>query len=188
MNKLYVIGGSPRCGKTIILNDVIKKEPMIAVSSDAIRSGVRYLNKNGRINESEKMIEDELPWELLIGLIGRYDRQNVSIVVEGVVFTPERVRSLKLKNLELKAVFVGFTTDEFIEQIIEYGKQTKDWVYDSIVENDGSEDVIKKTLADEQKKNLELKARALKYGYKFFDIEVDSFDVYKNKVADYLLS
>lgn len=187
MNKLYVIGGLPRCGKTTILNDVLQKQPMIGVSSDAIRAGVRYLNEHNRINEEQDMVEDQLPWEILIGLIQRYDHKNIPLIVEGIVFTPERVSSLKLKNLELRAAFVGFSSNKFAEQAIEFGKQSKDWVYEKIIANDGSEENVREMFASLQQKSIKLKEKAGEYGYQYFTPDNQSFADYKIEVANFLL-
>lgn len=187
MNKLYVIGGSPRCGKTTIMNQIIAEKPMVGVSSDAVRAGVRYLNKNKRIEESEDMVEDILPWEIMIGLIQRYDHQNIPVIVEGVVFTPARVRSLQLKNLELRVAFVGFSSDNFIEQVIEHGKKTKDWVHANIEEHNGQEDNVRGVMKDLEEKSIKLKAEAKEHGYSFFEADGCEFGEYKDKVSSYLL-
>lgn len=186
MNKLYIIGGSPRCGKTAILNEVLKLQPMIGVSSDAIRAGVRYLNRNNRINESEDMVEDVLPWEMMIGLIQRYDHLNIPVIVEGAVFTPARVNSLQLKNLKPHVCFVGFSSDTFIDQVIEHGKQVKDWVHANIEEH-GGENNVRETMKDLQAKSIRLKAEAEEYGYQFFEADRISFNEYKDEVVKYLL-
>lgn len=187
MNKLYVIGGLPRCGKTTILNDILQIQPMIGVSSDAIRAGVRYLNEHNRINEVHDMVEDQIPWEILTGLILRYDHQNIPLIVEGIVFTPERISSLKLKNLELRAAFVGFLSDKFAEQAIEYGKQSKDWVYKKIIQDDGSEENVREMFASLQQKGIRLKEKAGEYGYQYFTPDNQPFDDYKIEVANFLL-
>jgi len=187
-NKIYIIGGSPRCGKTTMLNEVINQQPMLSVSSDAIRAGVRYLNKQGRIQESEDMVEDQLPWEILIGLVQRYDHQNIPLIVEGVVLTPERVQSLDLKNLELRVAFVGFSSDEYIEHVIQHGIRSKDWVYDRIENNGGGEDEVRSMMQGLLQKSITLRATAEQYGYKFFSADGQSFDEYKKNVVDYLLN
>jgi hypothetical protein len=171
----------------MILNDVLQMQPMIGVSSDAIRAGVRYLQTHKRINEEPDMVEDQLPWEMLIGLIQRYDHQNIPLIVEGVVFTPERVNSLKLKNLELRAAFVGFSSDVFVEQTIEYGKQSKDWVYEKIVANGGSEESVREMFAGLQQKGVELREKVDKYGYQYFTPDNKSFTDYKIEVVSFLL-
>lgn len=188
MNKLYVIGGSPRCGKTMIMNQIIAEKPMVGVSSDAVRAGARYLNRNKRIEETEDIVEDVLPWEMMIGLIQRYDHLNIPVVVEGVVFTPARVHSLTLKNLKLQVAFVGFSSDAFIEQVIAHGKQAKDWVHANIEEHTGSEDNVRAVMKDLQEKSVRLKAKAEEYGYQFFEADRSTFSVYKDEVVKYMLS
>ncbi len=188
MNKLYLIGGSPRCGKTTIFNSFINKKPMIAIPTDAIRAGVRFLNKHSRINFSEDEIENNLPWEMVVGLIHRYDHKNIPLIVEGVVITPERVKNLKLKNLELRVVFVGFTGDSHIEKIIKHGQIEKDWVYDHITKENGNDTEIRKMFKNIQEENKLVKEKADEYGYSFFSPENLSFDVYCNSVVEYLLN
>lgn len=187
MNTLYLIGGSPRCGKTTIFNAFIKQRPMIAIPTDAIRAGVRYLNKNGRINFSEDEVENNLPWEMVIGLIQRYDHKNIPLIVEGVVITPERVKNLKLKNLNLRAVFVGFTEESHIEGVIKHGNVEKDWVYDAIVKNGGDDSEVRKMFKSLMEKNRLTKGKAEEYEYKFFSPENLPFDEYCNEVVQALL-
>lgn len=187
MNKLYVIGGSPRCGKTAILTEFLQEKPMISVSSDAIRAGVRYLNEHGRIKEESDMVEDVIPWEMLVGLILRYDHLNIPLIIEGVVLTPERVNSLKLKNLEVRAAFVGFSSDQFSEQAIKYGKQSKDWVYDKILADDGSEDSVREMFSGLQEKGAKLQVKAEEYGYQYFTPDNKVFEDYRAEVFNYLL-
>lgn len=171
----------------MILNEVLQKKPMIGVSSDAIRAGVRYLNEHGRIKEESDMLEDVILWEMLVGLILRYDHLNIPLIVEGVVLTPERINSLKLKNLELRVVFVGFSSDEFSEQAIEYSKQSKDWVHAKIVENGGSEDGVREMFSSLQQKGVKLKQVAEENGYKYFTPDNQQFEDYRTEVVNYLL-
>ncbi len=188
MSTLYLIGGSPRCGKTTIFNSFINKKPMIAIPTDAIRAGVRYLNKHNRINFSEDEIENNLPWEMVVGLIHRYDHKNIPLIIEGVVITPERVKNLKLDNLELRAVFVGFTEETHIEKIIEHGLTEKDWVYDHITSNNGDDTEVRKMFKSLQEKNKLTKEKADEYGYSFFSPEDLPFEDYCNTVVQHLLS
>lgn len=161
---------------------------MVGIPTDAIRAGIRYLNKRNRIDFSEDEIENNLPWEMVVGLIHRYDHKNISLIIEGVVITPERVKSLKLNNLELRAVFVGFTGDAYIEKVISHGRAEKDWVYDHIINNNGDETEVRKMLKSLQAKNKLTKEKAEEYGYIFFSPEGLPFDEYCETVLEYLLS
>jgi hypothetical protein len=188
MSNLYLIGGSPRCGKTIIFNDLINKKPMIAIPTDAVRAGVRYLNKHKRINFSEEEVENDLPWEIIVGIIQRYDHKDIPLVIEGVVVTPERVKNLVLNNLKLKVVFVGFTEDSYIEDIIKYAHSEKDWVYDNIItKNFGDDSEIIKMFSGQKENNKKIKSSAEEYGYRFFSPEGVSFEEYRKNVLSYLL-
>ena len=182
-----MIGGSPRCGKTTILNQFLKERPMIGVSSDAVRAGVRYLNRNKRIDVSEDMVEDVLPWEIMIGLIQRYDHLNISVAVEGVVFTPERIGSLELKNLDMRACFVGFSSDDFVNKVITHGKEAEDWVHANIEEHGGEENV-RTVLNGLKSKSIALKAEAKEHGYIFFDADEIHFSKYSDNVVQWLLA
>ena len=133
------------------------------------------------------MIEDKLPWEMLVGLILRYDHQNIPLIIEGVVITPERVKSLELKNLELKAAFVGFSSDDFTESAIEHGKQTKDWVHAKIEADQGSEEGVRAMFRGLQEKSISLKAEAESLGYQYFTPDHKDFADYKKTVVEYLL-
>mgnify|MGYP003453645649 FL=1 len=90
--------------------------------------------------------------------------------------------------MELKAAFVGFSSDNFVERVIEHGKQNKDWIYDNIQNHEGDESKVREMMKGLHMKSISLKSEAEKYGYRFFDIEASSFEVYKDNVIEYLLT
>lgn len=216
MNTLYLIGGSPRSGKTIIFNEVIKQKPMIAVSSDALREAARFTlldesfvtiqklsfegdaifhraGENKEISHTKHFScdidQEELTWKTIKGLINYYDRKGgVSLIIEGMVITPERVKELSVKDLGVKAVFLGFTDKSHIENIFEYSNDKKDWIYKKINQEDGGDDsFVRKWLHEELEKNKKVAILAEEYGYKFFSPHESSFEVYRDKVVKFLL-
>ncbi|MEI8339418.1 MAG: hypothetical protein WCF94_02015 [bacterium] len=189
MNKLYIIGGPGRCGKTTIMREFLDKKKVVAVSSDAVRAGFRYLNKKVlQTNYSVNEIDDELTWQMMVGIILYYNHKNISLVLEGVVFTPDRVKSLELSNLEVRAVFVGFVEDNHIDSIIEFAHENKDWVYDNITKvNNGDDSEIRKMFKQDQENSKQSLLKAKEYGYSFFSIDNKPFEDYKKQVVDYLL-
>lgn len=218
MNTLYLIGGSPRSGKTIIFNELIRQNPMIALSSDAIREAARYVltdepfvtisqlsfegnvtfhrsGENKDISHTkhfhQEINQEDLAWKTIMGLINYYDRKpgTPSLVIEGMAITPERVKSLSLKNLELKVAFVGFTDDSYLDTILTYAYAKKDWVYKKITEENGGDDSsVRKWFNEELVKNKSLEAVAKDYGYGFFSPSGSSFEKYRDSVVKYLLS
>ena len=74
-----------------------------------------------------------------------------------MVITPERVKSLSLKHLTLRVVFIGFTDEESIEKILEYSNTNHDWIYKKISQEDGGDDsIVKEWLKNEIVKNKKL--------------------------------
>ncbi|MDB5259086.1 MAG: hypothetical protein JWO73_294 [Candidatus Taylorbacteria bacterium] len=216
MNNLYLIGGSPRSGKTIIFKEMINRKPMIAISSDALRESARYTlteepfvsiqklsfegdvsfhraGENKDISHAKHFSYDidqeELTWKAIVGLINFYDRKSGnSLIIEGMAITPERVKSLSLKNLKIKAAFVGFTDDSHLKNILEYAHANEDWVHKKITLEDGGDDSsVRKWFNEELGKNKEDATLAKEYGYEFFSPHEGSFEEYTNKVVEYLL-
>ncbi len=189
---------------------------MTAISSDALREAARYtltdesfINVNHlsfegdvsfhRSGESkdeshtkhfrQEITQEDLTWKTIVGLINYYDRKagTASLAIEGMAITPELVNSLSLKHLVLKAVFVGFTDDSYLNTILGYAHAKKDWVYKKIVEEDGGDDsAVRKWFADEVIKNKRVERIAKEHGYGFFSPNGDSFEDYCSSVVRYL--
>lgn len=203
MNHLYIIGGSTRSGKTTILNKVIMAKPMIAVQTDAIREGLRksltgesFITINNllfsgdvnfhRLGEnvdithtkhfSQEISQDELTWNAVAGLISYYDGKGIDLIIEGMEITPERVKSLVLKDLIIKAAFVSITRDSDLSAALE-----------QVNENNGANTLLKKLFDEEVEKRKKVPIMASKYGYKFFSFTNDDFEGYCNDIVKYLL-
>lgn len=216
MNTLCLIGGSPRSGKTIIFNEIIRQKPMIAISSDALRESVRYtlleehfvtiqklsfqgdatFHRAGEHKDashtkhfSYEIDQEELTWNSIKGLISYYDRKGAaSLIIEGMAITPERVKSLSLKNLELRAVFLGSTEESYFENILAYSKEKEDWMYKKIHQEDGGDDSnVRKWFSDEVIRNRKVAVLAEENGYGFFSPHEGSFDEYRDKVVKYII-
>ncbi len=217
MTNLYLIGGSPRCGKTIIFKEVIEKKPMVAISTDALREMARYtlfeesyvsvqsLSFQGDVtfhrageekdishkkHFSYEIDEEELTWKAVVGLIQCYDRNpGRSLIIEGVAITPERVKSLSLKNFKLKAVFLGFNNESYLKNILDYSHEHKDWLYKKVmIESGGDYSVAETWFKEELIRSKEVAMLAEKYGYKFFSPQEKNFQKYRDEVVEYLLA
>ncbi len=188
---------------------------MIAISSDALREGGRYALTSERFinihklnfksdavfhragedkgishtkSFSEEISQDELTWKIIRGIISFYDKKDTSLMIEGMVITPERVKELKLEKLNLKAVFVGFTEESYWESMIEYSNAKKDWIYKKInLEDKGDDSAVKKWFDEERQKNIITAENAKSNGYNFFSPTSESFDEYTENVIKHLL-
>lgn len=123
----------------------------------------------------------------MVGLIQYYDNKDISLIIEGDVITPERVKSLTLKNLQIRAAFVGYTDATHLDTIINYAHLKKDWVQRQIEEQNGDETAVREQLGKEVENSKQIAAESVKYGYEFFSPEASSFEEYQNKVVGYLI-
>lgn len=216
MNTLYLIGGSARSGKSTILNKLIQNAACHATSTDSLRAGIRkalldesYISvdklsftgeltfrKPGEPSQPQhqrhffkEVSEDEITWQTAVGLIEHHDRNDTSLALEGIAITPERVQTLKLKNLKIKAVFVGFTSSSAFEHILGHSVRQQDWIYTVIhKEQQGDDTTMRSWLTEEMEKSLKTAEDAKKLGYPFFQLDGANFEGYCNNVVKELLA
>ncbi len=212
-NKLYLIGGPARSGKTTILQKILRRKPICAVSSDSIREAARnifvgesYISVDKlafegdatfrrpgekishQIHFNQHPTEDELTWQAITGFINSYDRKNREVLIEGVSITLKRILALKLQHLQIRAAFVGFTRDTHLKTIMAHSQKQNDWIQKVIQENDGDDSAVRTWFHKEVEENKQLKKAAEQHGYPFFDISAEPFETVTASVVDYLLS
>ncbi|HEY5221356.1 MAG TPA: hypothetical protein VIJ29_04450 [Candidatus Paceibacterota bacterium] len=214
---MYFIGGLARTGKTTIAEKVARKGSMLPISADAIRSGTRnlligeyrtsmekisfktiatfrragsskiYKKRFGRNDQSE----DELAWESVIGLIHAYDgkpgKGGYHLLVEGVAVTPEHLKALKLKNLNIKAAFIGYSHPSHVESILTHAKKKKDWVHQWIKEGWGNEADVHGWVRTGIIQSAKMKKMSKRFGYGYFDVAELPFEKHVQAVTKYLL-
>lgn len=204
-----MIGGAERSGKTTILNKIMIRKPMIAIQTDAIRDSLMkaligdvstpisrlslsgdvtfqnsdddYKKENTTKHFSKEISQSELVWSAIFGLINYYDNESVDLIIEGIDITPERIKSLNLKNFLIKPVFVGFTENtDFNIAIADLGK-------DGFNITDLDKDTLKKRFDEHVEKGKKIAISTNKHGYKFFSLDNYDFERYCNNVVNYLL-
>jgi 2-phosphoglycerate kinase len=210
---LYLIGGPMRVGKTIIGMKMLRRKPMVALSTDGIRGANRSLllgkpgahvkeirfacdamvaGKNGKglraISFARKgMNQDDLAWESALGFIDSYDwADRVNLLIEGVAITPERVHRLKLRHLSLRAIFVGYSGESHAASIFAHADKKKDWVYEWLKKG-GDRAEVKDWVLGGISQSALFKKQAEKFGYGYFDLSLRPFREHVRAVLNYLL-
>jgi 2-phosphoglycerate kinase len=212
---VYLVGGPARTGKTTILEAVLYKRTMMAVSSDAIRSAIRnalidepYVSvdnldfsgnatfrRPGSLAPHTKIFskniqdEEELAWAGVVGLIDHYSRRNdTDLIIEGIAITPERVNKLKTDRLVVKAAFVGFTDNVHVDSILAHAQNHKsDWVNKWLKEHNNDDTHIRNWGERQIEISKKFQAQASRHGFGFFDIVDRPFSNHVEAVTDYLL-
>lgn len=145
MNKLYLVGGPPRAGKSIIMNGFLQRRPTHHISMDAVQEGARHLfnddpfqilrtvhfegwteyKKRGtqeqvRHEFSEEMNEVDLARKTAMGMLDHYERSRSDVAIEGLHVTPDWVQSMHFPGFAIVAAFVGYTNPNYIDGILEH--------------------------------------------------------------------
>lgn len=153
MPKVYLIGGSPRTGKTYLTKDLLKQKPILATSTDAIRYMLRQIknaedepdlfhlgkftsndakHRKELLNEPEKFIdlqnkESKIVWKSLLDYIHSNMEDGQDILIEGIAVLPELVSKLEC---EFNAIFIGNKSIEHYETILKIARQDEyDWMH-----------------------------------------------------------
>lgn len=153
MAKAYLIGGTPRAGKTTLTIKFIKQKPMLAASTDAIRYTLRRVidkEKEPDLFKSGKFIsndpaqrhhlithvhevveqqndESKIVWKSVQNFINSNLEDGFDVLVEGVAILPELV---KQADFDYSAVFLGNQSDEHFRTILNSARgNPNDWLH-----------------------------------------------------------
>jgi len=192
MSKTYFIGGAPRIGKTTVIQELIRRKPMLAASTDAIRSVAKGLSPpetNPRLHKidraafgSDKHVADmknnpevalsheigeaEETWKSVLDFLSYYQSDSRDAAVEGVAVMPEQLSKLTYR---FRTVFVVNLTDQ-TETILEHvSKNPNDWLrkYDK--------DTIRTYSSFNLSWNKYFAKEANKYGFPVVEVDTNNF-------------
>lgn len=205
MAKAYLIGGTPRCGKTSIALAALKVHPMFATSTDSIRYTLRDVLTKENVPDlfaaHEKFTEESIVrlcssgksseivewqnkesrvvWKSVQRCIEGFIAEDLDILVEGVAILPEFLSQL---TCEYSAVFVGNTDPSHVQHMLEYARSGRyDWMSafnDETIRQFGQfTSVFSKYLQTESEK----------HGYRFVDMAQGDYEATKIEVVKQLL-
>jgi len=178
---IYMIGGPPRAGKSLLAQKLISKKPMSSFSCDFMYN----LDQIRNIPDFEHMEIIEkgnafLP--SLESLLINIARQTENCLIEGEVILPHHIYELS-KKYEIRACFLGLS-DTSIEQIISNGGFFN-WPKYKIQNNMKHEIVglAERTIS----RSKIIQDECQKYDQQFFDLAL-GYESQQNVALTYLLS
>jgi hypothetical protein len=177
-----------------VIRNVLTGMPHVAVEKISFRGNVTFHRPgNLKVHKADFSVknetEDKLTWKGIVGLIDKYDEANkTDVLIEGIAVTPERVHRLKLKNLSVKAAFLGYDNMSHLDTILTYSKNKNDWVQVWIKEYKGSDAHVREWVRKEIARSAKVKKLSKKFRYGYFDITKYPFEKYVRTVLRYLLN
>lgn len=190
---LYLIGGSPRCGKTTFSKMLAYEKRISSFSTDLAATVIHpYLSQEdgdaffgvGNIltDSPRKLLEDEIKnakilWPGVKRLIVALLKWKHEGVLEGVHLLPEFLHELEslpewetVKD-QVQIVYVIKKDEEKITEGLKRTEKAKDWLLQSL----RSDADLPKAARMIREKSLFLEAEAQKYGYRVVNTE-DAFN------------
>lgn len=195
MATLYLIGGTPRTGKTTLSTRFLEKRPIFATSTDGIRYMLRNLLKSEAVpelfrfakyisNDSEitdrimtnhqkaldiQTVESRIVWRSIKSFIQSYLEDGQDLLIEGVAIMPEFIKDL---DCDLRVVFLGNQSGNHVATITHFARNNlHDWMHDLNNETIISFAELNKTYSHF------IQQEASKYDLPYVEIHDDTFDV-----------
>jgi 2-phosphoglycerate kinase len=153
MAKAFLIGGTPRVGKTSLTLKFLKEKPILATSTDAVRYMMRQIIKESdepnlfhlgkyTSNDPERQAflqnhslevisiqnsESAIVWHSVRDLVESNIADGFDVLIEGIAVLPKFVKQLEC---DYTAVFLGNKSDQHFQTILDTArKNTDDWMH-----------------------------------------------------------
>jgi 2-phosphoglycerate kinase len=199
---IYLIGGAPRIGKTTLVKHLVRKQPMHAISTDAIRYMLRrsidrdalppdiFINfhedvmARWKIQHPQATLEEQnrqsrAYWPALDQLAQSYDEDGADVIIEGVAILPEFSQQLDVPH---KSIYIGNTSPTHAEFVIARAKANEhDWMH-----NYSDEELASATAFFTHMSKF-YRDEAAKYSESYREVRNENYDSDLEAAADALL-
>lgn len=192
---IFLLGGPPRVGKSIISSKIRQKHAVSVVSTDSLGAvlenvlslesapdlfvfdkfnkmptaeRVKLITKNpaGLIDYVRK--ESHVVWKAVEAFIRRENEEGRDVLIEGVAVLPELVS--RLENIPHRVVFIGNQGKNHKENIKKSAKENEyDWM------RDVSDPYIDAFALFVKQMSAYIEQEAKKYGFEYIEMDEDLF-------------
>ncbi len=200
---LYLIGGSPRCGKTTFSKMLAYEKRISWFSTDLAATIIRpylseedgdaFFNVGNILTDSpQKLLEGEIKnakilWPGVKRLITSLIKWNHDGVLEGVHLLPEFLHELELLpewetvRDQIRIIYLVKKDEAKIIEGLKLSERAKDWLLQSLK----SEEDLPKAAKMIREKSLFLEMDAVKYGYRVINTENDFNEVLRKLLIEF---
>jgi 2-phosphoglycerate kinase len=151
---IFLLGGPPRVGKSLIASEIRQKHAVSAVSTDALGAVLEnvlgpeaapdlyVLGRFAKMPEAERLTsimkdpaelidyvrrEGHVVWRAVEAYVGRENGEGRDLLVEGVAVLPELIS--RIAGLPHRVVFVGNQAEDHKENIRGFAEENRhDWM------------------------------------------------------------
>lgn len=161
---IYLIGGTPRVGKSTLAAIILERDHISSLSTDVIRNLIDYSPTKVGIKDTELHKQSEAFFPYFLQLLKILQNKYSDYVIEGDLFSPEQVASIQ-ERIQLKCCFIG-TSNISLEDLKKLDSKL-DWV------SKFSPEEQSKLPAQFIERSKATKEESAKYGFSYFDIYPD---------------
>lgn len=206
MAKAYLIGGTPRTGKTTLTMQFIKEHPVLAASTDAIRYTLRrvineadepdlfhlgkytsndperraYLKSNPLDVVEVQNKESAIVWRSVANFIASNIEDGFDVLIEGIAVLPSLVKQLEC---EYSAVFLGNQSEEHFQTILKSARANiDDWMHEL------EDETIEAFSVFNQRFSRYIEEEAVDNSMNYIEIHDHNFEVDIQKALKHLLN
>lgn len=158
---IYIIGGTPRVGKTTLSSLILERNKISVLSTDIIRNLIDFSPTKVGIKDLPFKEKSEAFLPYFLQLLKILQNKYTDYVIEGDLFTPEQLATIK-EVIQFKCCFLG-TSNITLEDLKKI-KDEHDWV------SRFSEEEQQKLPQHFIKRSAVTKIEAEKYNFPYFDI------------------
>jgi len=199
---IFLLGGPPRVGKSIIANEIRQKHAVSVVSTDSLGAvlenvlspevapdlfvfdkfnkmpmteRVKLITKDpaGLIDYVRK--ESHVVWKAVEAFIRRENYEGRDALIEGVAVLPELIS--ELEDIPHRVVFIGNQGENHKENIKKFaGENEHDWMRDVSDQYIGAYAMFVKQMS------VYIEQEAKKYGFEYIEIDKELFGNVTEKV------
>lgn len=195
MANIYFIGGTPRVGKTTLLQKFLERKPIRSLSTDALRHALQQIIKpedepdlfasgafigadaatrrDIRLSPervvAEQNSESFVVWKSVVDYIESVTSDGADIVIEGVAVLPELLMQSKLEGYH--CVFIGNSSVGHTARILRAARHNEyDWLHDV------PDDIVKAFGQFSQKFSEYLRGETEKYNLPYVEIDDEHYE------------